>query len=175
MRQPLFDCDRALRRQDLHSVFIDDCAGLGVEDDEAWKSPHFEVLGCRLHTCVFIRQGKPRHFREVLIVKVLVLIARAENHLHDLGTLIGLGVELDEEGSEFATRWTIVHAKVESEQLVFPDFRLTYGRGLATSLLHSVGHEHLVVATEQTQRVRLPAAAAAVLLSGSATTTSKHA
>ena len=71
------------------------------------------MLRCRLHTPVLKRQREPGHLTKVFIVLALVLVSREEYAFNDLTVLIGLIIELYEEGSEFTAWRAIVHAEVE--------------------------------------------------------------
>ena len=73
--EPLLDDDWTLLSDDLDGVFADGSSSLGVENDEAWETAHFEVSGCGLHAAVLKRESEPWHLSEVLVVEVLVLIA----------------------------------------------------------------------------------------------------
>ena len=113
--EPLLENDRALLGDYSDCVVIHCGTGLGVEYDQPRQASDIEIFGCRLHARVFEGQSEPGHLAEVVVVLALVLVAGKEDDLDDFPILVQFVVKLDEQGSELAAWWAIVHAEVVHE------------------------------------------------------------
>ena len=114
----LLDGGRTLHGDLLHSVLVDDFSRHTVHNDQAGYASDLELLGEDRETGVLEGKRVPRLLSVVLIVEVLGLVTRAEDHGEVcVAAVVHLLVELSENGRELPARRAGMHTEVDADDL----------------------------------------------------------